>query len=91
LGKDIFIQFDKIKTRVTGHAGCNVINGGYSFDGINLKIGPIATSKMMCESTQMQIESEFTKALSLSDNVFIVGDKLQLRNGRSVLAELEGM
>lgn len=91
LEKDVYVRFDKEKARLNGQSGCNTINGPYSLDGNLLKIGPLISTKMMCPTTEMQIESEFTKALTAADNILISGDKLQLRQGSVVLAELEAL
>lgn len=91
LEKDVFVRFNKEKSQLNGHAWCNIINGSYSLSANALKIGPVASTKMMCGPTQMQIESEFTKALTAIDNVLIIGDRLQLKKGITVLAELEAL
>ena len=44
---------------VYGDSGCNRFAGGYTVDGDRIKIGPLASTMMMCPQRQMDAEQSF--------------------------------
>jgi copper homeostasis protein (lipoprotein) len=91
LKKDAFIQFEPKKNQAFGSGGCNNMQGTFTLKGKSLKIGPMANTMMACTPEIMRVEDGFHKVLTEVDNFFISGDKLQLKKGGTVLAELEAL
>lgn len=57
----IHLRFRPKKLEVSGFAGCNRLNGRYSVQGQQIKIGPVATTKMACDRSET--ESAFLQCL----------------------------
>ena len=54
---------DEQESQVNGGAGCNGYFGPYIVDGNSLDIGPLGTTRMMCEEAAMQVEAAFLAGL----------------------------
>jgi heat shock protein HslJ len=62
---------DKSKARLvfgpdgamSGHASCNTMRGRYTLEGNALKIGAIATTRMICSEAQLEQEDRVLTAL----------------------------
>jgi heat shock protein HslJ len=54
---------------VYGKSACNRFRGGWEQDGATIKIGPLATTMMMCSPAQMDTEQKFRKALEAATTV----------------------
>jgi len=65
---------------VTGSAGCNSYNGGYSIEDGAISFGPAATTRMACGSPEgiMEQESAYLAALEAATTYQINGDTLEL-------------
>src|SRR5262249_11843473 len=64
---------------VSGRAGCNTFRAPYTEQADRLKIGPIATTRMMCtDNNVMTQEREFLKALESAVRWSIQGDRLDM-------------
>jgi heat shock protein HslJ len=50
--------------QLTGSAGCNRYSSSYTVDGTALTLGPIASTRMLCEDAQNEREIAFLSALS---------------------------
>lgn len=59
---DAFVQFQS-QGKVIGHGGCNRFFGQYTQNGNAVKIGPLASTKMMCPPPQMETQARLTGAL----------------------------
>ena len=61
---------------VSGNAGCNDYNGSYEIDGDKLTVGPLATTRKMCDEPQdvMETEQAFLKNLE-SAATFTIEEK----------------
>jgi len=61
---------------VLGNAGCNDYNGSYEIDGDKLTVGPLATTRKMCDEPQdvMETEQAFLKNLE-SAATFTIEEK----------------
>ncbi|MEZ5828482.1 MAG: META domain-containing protein [Hyphomicrobiales bacterium] len=57
----IFVEF-KPDGKVTGIGGCNRFFGGYAIEGDQIRIGPIASTKMGCPG-KFELETSFFSAL----------------------------
>jgi len=76
------VQFDG-NGRVTGSGGCNRLTGSYQRNGAQLKIGPLAATRMACiDPAQGQLESQFLAALEATTRYSIVGGELVLIDSR---------
>jgi heat shock protein HslJ len=65
--KKVTISFspgDHDTSRVSGMAGCNRFNGGYTQTPTTLTFKPLATTMMMCPDDQMKVEQTFLTAMT---------------------------
>ena len=65
---------------VSGSSGCNTFTGSYTLDGINVTIGPLASTMMACEQPVMDQEAAFLKALQTPSSVEQHGASVWLRD-----------
>jgi heat shock protein HslJ len=63
--------------KVNGSGGCNSFMGSYTADGVNLKVGPLATTRKMCGEARMARETAWLDMLARTDS-YRAGDN-QLR------------
>jgi heat shock protein HslJ len=71
---------------VSGSSGCNTFTGTYTADGATIEIGPLATTRMMCDvEGVMEQEEQFLAALANASLYETRGDRLQLRNADAAL------
>jgi heat shock protein HslJ len=63
---------------VSGQAPCNTYRTEFTVDGDRVEVGPIATTRMACESKVTEAETDFLKALERVDTVAANGDRLTL-------------
>jgi len=83
-----FVQFGANNT-VAGHLGCNRFTGGYTFRDGELKIGPLASTRMACLPERMRREQEFSTVLGEAHTAEASAAKLILKDvDGTVLAEL---
>ncbi len=64
--------------RAFGNAGCNTFMGSYAADGVNLKLGPLATTRKMCGEMRMAHEKVWLDMLQRIDSYRLNDDRLQL-------------
>ncbi len=83
-GKVPTIQFDE-NGRAQGFGGCNRFSGSYKVEGTNLKLGPLASTKMFCAAGSEQEDSYF-KALDAATTFKVKGATLKLLKDKEVLA-----
>lgn len=76
---------------VSGHTGCNRINGKVSTSGSNgIKFFPMAATKMACLDNDIKdMESTFLNALTQADNWKVSGNQLLLSNEKYVVAKFK--
>lgn len=69
---------------VTGSAGCNTYNAPYEIEGKQIKIGPVATTRMFCAEPEgvMEQEGAYVAALEKSTTYEPVGTNLTLRDAQ---------
>ena len=58
---------DSLKT-VSGYSGCNRFTGSYEINGSNIKIGPLAATRMSCHEEKNAVESKMLEALTNANN-----------------------
>lgn len=88
LASDVYIHFSD-KVTVNGFLGCNKFNGKYVTEGADIKIGPLMSTKMMCEDEP--IENQFRNALETATSYTTDDKYLYLKNDDGVLAKLEAI
>ncbi|MDB5191739.1 MAG: protein of unknown function Meta and HslJ [Segetibacter sp.] len=77
------ITFKPTAKVFTGNTGCNTMSGSFNFGGNDLQFNKrIATSKMACNEYN---ETAFLDAMKKVDNYTINGDRLELRQGSTLL------
>jgi len=74
LSRPVTLRFES--GRLAGFAGCNNFSGGYTLDGDQLKVGPVASTQMACPEPGSSIETAFHKALSGTLRYAMDGDHL---------------
>ncbi len=77
-----------IDGNLTGSAGCNNYNADYKVNDSNIKIGPIAATRMYCAEPNdvMDQESSYLAALASAVSYKIDEKKLTLLNGNNTAA-----
>ena len=80
VGIDTDDRFSPANT-VTGNGGCNQFNGPYSVNGQSLRIGPLASTSMACESGISTQEQAYLQALQSTSSFELTGNQLILRDG----------
>lgn len=85
------IVFDGGTQRVSGSGGCNRITGSFQRNGAQLKIGPLASTRMAClDPSRGQLETRFLAALQATTSYSIAGNELILLDARGqTLAKLD--
>jgi heat shock protein HslJ len=68
--------------QVSGNSGCNNYSGGYETSGDQLKIGPLASTRMFCDKPAgvMDQEQQYLAALQNAATYEIMGDTLTIRD-----------
>jgi len=80
-GKMPFIFMTSETGRITGNAGCNVMNGSFKISENNkIEFKQMISTMMAC--LDMETESKLRKALEMADNYTISEDILSLNKGR---------
>ncbi|GAB2576835.1 hypothetical protein GCM10027034_03890 [Ramlibacter solisilvae] len=81
------ILFEATDQRFAGFGGCNSLFGSYAREGAQLRLGPVAATRMACASG-MELEKAFATALHVAASWRIEGDRLLLLDqGKGVVAE----
>lgn len=86
-GTELTATFQEDGT-VFGTGGCNNFSGGYTVDGDQISIGPLAMTMMFCVEPEgvMEQEMAFAAALESAAVFAIQGDTLELRTADGALA-----
>ena len=73
--------------QVSGNSGCNTYSGGYQASGNALKVGPLASTMMACESPAgvMDQEQQYLAALQNAATYEIAGDTLTIRDASGAM------
>ena len=70
---------------VSGSSGCNTYTGGYKLDGLDVTIGPLASTQKACEQPLMDQEAAFLKALQTPARVEPGGGTVRLRDAAGAI------
>jgi heat shock protein HslJ len=77
--RDAQLVFDSNTGRVSGSSGCNRLTGSYRRDAGNLKIGPLASTRMAClDPGRGALEANFLAALQATASYRMAGSQLSL-------------
>ncbi len=68
--------------RLSGKAGCNTFRGEYSKQGRRLEIGPLTTTRMMCDDKTMALESAVLQSLQKTASFTLSSNRLTLFDGQ---------
>lgn len=80
------ITFNTETQNVFGFSGCNRFNGNYTLNGNSIKIGPLASTKMLCiDDAANKTETDFLKALASVDSIVFKENKLLLLNKQNIV------
>jgi heat shock protein HslJ len=73
---------------LSGNGGCNNYNGTYTVTAKQIKIGPLASTRMFCADPEgvMDQEALYLAALQTADTYKVEGTKLELRTKDGALA-----
>ncbi len=82
----IFIKFDSTGLGFTGYGGCNYIKGTYRTGASSIRISRPSGAKKKCSPEINKVENRLLAYVQSTNNYFIVGDELQLREGAKTLA-----
>jgi heat shock protein HslJ len=68
--------------QVSGNSGCNTYRGGYETNGDQLKVGPLASTRMFCDKPAgvMDQEQQYLAALKNAATYEITGSTLTVRD-----------
>jgi len=85
-GTEISLNFGA-DGQVSGNSGCNTYSGGYQASGNALKVGPLASTMMACESPAgvMDQEQQYLAALQNAATYEIAGDTLTIRDASGAM------
>lgn len=81
---EVYLQFNEAEKKVSGRGGCNRFFGNYEMDGDKLKFSPLGATRMACPD--LQLETEFFKALETVDTYSIKDGLLSLKSKNKVVA-----
>ncbi len=77
-GKELHMIL-KGEDQVGGYAGCNQFTGSMTVTGDGLSVGPIASTRRMCQDV-MEQESAFLQALENAQRYSIAGEDLAIED-----------
>ncbi len=82
-----FLVLEAEVSRVSGSGGCNRLVGSFEVSANDLRLGPIAATRMACSETVMERELAFLHALDATSRYELVGESLELlADGNGVVA-----
>jgi heat shock protein HslJ len=84
-GTTLTAEFGK-NGSLSGNSGCNTYNGTYTVTGDQIKIGPLATTRMACPQEIMDQETQYLAALQTAATYRVEGTGLDLRTQEGALA-----
>lgn len=77
----VTLTFPVEKGLLAGSSACNRYNAAPTFDGATFTLGPVASTRRMCEPAAMKIEGTYLAALEDVDTATRDGDDLLLSGG----------
>jgi heat shock protein HslJ len=87
--REAHLLFDATANRVTGSSGCNRLTGPFTREGVSLRFGALASTRMACTDDRLgRQERDFLAALSATTRHGIARDTLTLLGDAGSLARL---
>ena len=86
-GSTIRIAFET--DTLSANAGCNTMNGGYSFDGDTLQVETLAMTQMACGEALTDQEAFVSGLLTNEPTVTLDGDELTIASGDETITMLD--
>lgn len=83
------ISFDEKNNNISGYSGCNRFTGSFEKNGNQIKIGPLASTRMACEPAKNDIETKILQALNQVTSLEIKGDTIVLKENNNAILELK--
>jgi heat shock protein HslJ len=74
---------------LSANAGCNTMNGGYSFDGSTMQLEMLATTEMACPDALMAQDDFLAELLTSGPTVELDDDVLTISSGEVTLTLLD--
>ena len=87
-GKPATLELTAEGTRASGFAGCNRMAGTYDLQGDKLRLGPLALTRMACESG-MELEQAYVEALNATRTFTVSSTGLELAGESGPVARFE--
>ncbi|MBS0232325.1 MAG: META domain-containing protein [Proteobacteria bacterium] len=72
------LTLDYTTDKVSGTGGCNRFSGPITIEDDAVQIGPLASTKMMCEG-KSELEAQYFSALEAARSFVVEGDTLTLK------------
>lgn len=82
-GSELVLEFEGDMIAV--QAGCNNMNGGYTFDGATLEVPMLAGTMMACEPELMDQDQWVSAFLAAGPDAEVAGDTLTLASGETTI------
>lgn len=79
------LHFNEKTNTVSGFSGCNHFNANYKQNGNSITIGPLATTRKMCQDSSNKMEEQMLSALKNVNSVAIKNHELRLSHSSHVL------
>jgi len=83
--KELSIDFSKEKQNVSGFSGCNRFTGNYVLNKGLITIGPLASTRKLCQENANKLEQELLKALANVEEITIKQNELHLLSNKKVI------
>lgn len=83
--REPYLQLSNEGNRVRGFGGCNAFNGGFEEGSDGFRFIRLASTRKACPSHVLVQEARLLAALEATASRRIVGDTLQLRDGRGTV------
>jgi heat shock protein HslJ len=85
------LQLDATSVRASGTAGVNRYTASYELNGLALRFGTAAGTKMAGRPEAMALENAYFKALATVSSWNIVGNKLELKSADKTVLRFQGL
>ncbi|MBP0902699.1 META domain-containing protein [Mariniflexile gromovii] len=79
------IAFDEETKQVSGFSGCNRFSGTYTVNKNSITMGPLASTRMFCDTSKNNIDTKLLELLAKVDTFKTNGDFLSLASNNNVL------
>lgn len=81
------ITFNDSTKQIAGFSGCNRFFGSYTLENNTLKIGSLASTRMLCNDEANQMETQLLQALEKVNSFSLKNNTLQLSSDNNIVLE----